>query len=319
MLTVSDGLQHLYLYKLNEVGIPIEKGVNTWLAEGSEYLTINDNPEKEFTINTYDHALFLKPYAFDINRLACASLESLRDIQKNDWQPKFLGWNMTKFYYSAFFSAHCILRITGNAILNIEKNAIDKVKKITKEYGHAIEKVQPGYHCLDIDHTRNSYRFYKDSSLDESHKGLWKRFKTFLEANKVTIFTQLPQAEALKVADKIKELEDAISNWNSNGAWLSRVRNDVNYSQSYGIWFPYKDFIPDYHKIYDYLDLNVQNPMSIDLASFRGKDLLYFVRTCQLINAICFDMLKDLKSRHPSNRSFINSGFLKFYNLYLKN
>jgi uncharacterized phage infection (PIP) family protein YhgE len=132
-----------------------------------------------------------------------------------------------------------------------------------------------------------------------------------------SVYGQLPQAEAQQVIDKLNDLISALKNWNSqNGNWLSRIRNSVNYSQTFGVWFPYKEYIKEHDQICQNLDLHFKNPLEIDLNSFQGKDLLYFVRTCQLIHAISFDLLNDLASRHPSNRSFIKNGIMKFKNLY---
>jgi len=276
MINFADGLKHLYLPKINEVSQNISFGLNDWLTQGSDYFVSSNHPNNDFTIGTYEYFDFLKPYSFDINRLSCASTESLRDIERKNWQAKFIGWNITKLYYSAFFSAHCILKITGNSLSNIEQNSINKIRSITSAYGHSYGKLNTGLYCIAVDNINNKFRFYKDPQYDNSHEGLWKYFLHFLINSQNSIYGQLPQGEAQQVIDKINELVNALTNWNSqNGNWLSRIRNSVNYSQSHGVWFPYKDYKAEYDRLYSFLNLHKENPLKIDLATFAGKDILY--------------------------------------------
>lgn len=317
MISFSDGIKHLYLPKINEVSQSISSGLNHWLSHSSDYFVSSNHPNNDFTIGTYDYFDFLKPYSFDINRLSCASTESLRDIERKPWQAKFIGWNITKLYYSAFFSAHCILKITGNSLASIEQTSINKVRSVTNLYGHSFGNLNTGLYCISVNGSCNTFRFHKDPQYDNSHEGLWKCFLHFLLNSQNGIYGQLPQNEAQNVIDKMNELANALRNWSSqSGNWLSRVRNLVNYSQSYGAWFPYKDYVAEYDRLYSFLNLHKENPLTIDLSSFAGKDILYFVRTCQLINAISNDLLSDLESKHPNNKSFVKTGIKQFENLY---
>ncbi len=317
MINFSNGISHLYLPKLNEVNQNISFGINYWLQNSSDYYISQNQKNNDFTVCTYDYFDFLKPYAFDINRVSCASIESLKDIEKKTWQPKFIGWNITKFYYSAFFSAHCILKITGNSISNIENSSLEKIKTKTKLYNFSHQNLNSGLYCVEFVPT-NNFRFFKSPQYDHSHEGLWKYFLDFLNKINPSIYHNLPQFEAQKVVDKLEELIEALTNWNStNGNWLSRIRNLVNYSHSHGLWFPYKEYRPEYDNIYNFLNLHLSNPLDIDLRTFRGQEILYFVRTCQLINSIAIDLLSDLSTKHPKNKSFISNGILKFKSLYL--
>lgn len=320
MIDFSDALRHLYVPKLNEVGPNLQLGLNPWLVAGSGYYIASPHLTNDFSIRTFDIIDFLKPYSFDINRLSCASSESLKDIEPKKWQTKFIGWNITKFYYSAFFSAHCILKITGNSLSNIEKNSITKIKTITSAAGYSSQNLNTGLYCIDISGATNTVRFFKQSQYDDSHQGLWKYFLHFLNNSKAGIYRRLPLSEAQKIIDKIDELIKALTNCSSgNGHWLSKIRNEVNYSQGYGTWFPYKGYMQEYDQIYSFMPLSKNNPMTIDLKSYAGKDILYFVRTCQLINAISNNLLTDLASRHPSNKSFVKLGIQQFENLYAVN
>jgi len=317
MINFSDGVKHLYLRKLNEVSQKQTSGLNQWLTNGADYYVPCDQQNNDFTIGTYNPFDFLNPYSYDINRLSCAATESLRDIGQISWQHKFIGWNITKFYYSAFFSAHCILKIMGKSLSNIDQSSINRIKDITTLYGYRVGNLNNGLYCISVDTVNNRFRFYKVPKYDNSHEGLWCYFTDFLNDSKNSVYHQLPQHEAQIVVEKIDELIKALRNWNSpHGNWLSRIRNLVNYNQAYGTWYPYKGYNAEYDRIYTFLNLHKNNPLTIDIAPYAGKDILYFVRTCQLINAISNDLLCDLETKHPTNKSFVKTGIKQFESLY---
>lgn len=319
MPNFSAGVRHLYVPGLNEVTYNIDMGINSWLGIGRNYYVDCDQGTNDFTIRTYEYSDFIRPYAFDINRLSCAAMESINDIQRDTVSPKFLGWILTRYYYSAFFSAHCILKISSHCLSGISSDSLSKVVSATRNYGYTTGNQNKGQYNIVINSANNSFAFFKDPIYDNSHEGLWRRFLDFWIGMQPGIYGQLPQQDAQLISDKIDELREALGHWGSNGGnWLSRVRNEVNYSQSYGTWFPYKNHEKDWDKIYDMQDSCKKKPLDINLRSFRGKDLLYFVATCQLINAMSFDLLIDLRNSHPENKSFVNNGIIQYQKKYLK-
>jgi len=316
MIKFCDGVRHLYVRGLHEIDPNISTSLNQWLSDGSGWYTPQNQLPNDFTIATYSPIDFLGPYAYEINRLSCASLESLKHIEKKTWQPKSVGWSVIKFYYSAFFSAHVILKICGESLTNIEASSLNTVRSVTTNYNYNYENLNTGLYRIHFSHN-NNFRFYKDATYDESHQGLWKKFLHLLSQNQTGIYNQLPQSDAQLIVGKMEELKEALKNWNCvNGNWLSRIRNSVNYSQTNGVWFPYKQTEKNIDVIYNDINLHTSTPMTIDIRSYKGKDLVYFVRTCQLINSICMELLNDLDSMHPKSKSFVNAGIYKFKNLY---
>ncbi len=319
MIDFSSGLSHLFQQGLSEVSIDSRYGINYWLTEGKEYFAIQDQLSNEFTISSFDLNDFLKPYAHDINRLSCAAMESLNDISVDDITPKFFGWILTKYYYSAFFSAHSILRITGNCLSNINSQSTDRVRKLTRTRGYADGNLSAGTFSIFINRGNNTYRFLKEGQYADSHKGLWLRFLDFLKSSKNGIYSQMIQADAQLIVDKIDELIMALTNYSlHNGSWLSVIRNKVNYSHDYGVWFPYKGFTKELNDIIRCQSVCKENPLTIDLNLYRGKDLIYFVRTCQLINSINFNLQVNMLSKNSANKSFLLQGIFEYQNKYIK-
>lgn len=318
MINFSDGIRHLYLNGLKDISTDIRFGVNEWIQSGKDYIVGTPTDSTELTMIVYDLDDYLRPYAFDINRLSCAAIESLNDIQKHPSSPKFDGWTLTKYYYSAFFSAHSILRLTGYGILNVDGASITAFRKVAKNYIDPLGHLNSGLYCNSIS-SQSKISLIKNPQYDDSHKGLWKRFLHFIVNIQNDIYNNLPQTDAQLVVDKLNELKDSLTNWGANsGEWLSRIRNLNNYSQYYGVWYPYNDYDKDYKNILKYKQICKENPLKIELASYRNKEISYFVRTCQLINSINFDIQKDLVSRHFSNKSFLLHGIFEYHNQYAK-
>ena len=46
----------------------------------------------------------------------------------------------------------------------------------------------------------------------------------------------------------------------------------------------------------------------------RGREILYFIKTCQLIICICYDALMDIYTRNGDNKSFVKAGLVKYLN-----
>ena len=239
-----------YVPKLNEISFRNLNSLNDWLIEGKNYYIPNNHPSNEIIICVNDLSDFLRPHAFEINRLSCASIESINDINSSDFSPKFLGWNITKYYYSAFFSAHCILKVLNKGVSNIENNTIDKIKRITTTCGYFYSSINSGLYCIDINSHTRSIRFFKNNRYGDNHEGLWRLFLDFLNEFKIKVYSVLPVFEAECVNEKIEELIEGLCFWGSNGGnWLSRIRNTINYSHKFGVWFPYEGYIKDYEQI----------------------------------------------------------------------
>lgn len=116
----------------------------------------------------------------------------------------------------------------------------------------------------------------------------------------------------------IERIDDLRKALNTNGDlnWLSSVRNIVNYSHGFGVWFPCKLYLKQYDKILTLNSLCYENPMASCFDITGESELVKFVKTCQLINFINMDILEDLLNRHPENKSFLKNRFVAYKRLY---
>jgi hypothetical protein len=294
-------------------------GLNAWLTIGKDYFVSQTNPLGEFAVGTYQSANFLSSYTYDINRMSCAAFESVHDIKYSSIDSNSFGWQLIKLYYAAFFSAHSILRLTNRGVANIDGKSSVKLQQIANIYSHSVAGINSGAHCITLDTTNNNFVFSKNAAYSDSHAGLWLKFLHFLEEivkdkSHTAIINFVPSSDAQDTIAKIEELKDAISNHGLKGSWLSKIRNSINYSQEYGTWYPYKDLTSERAAIFGQPNFYTKNPFEIMLKPDRGREILYFIKTCQLIICICYDALMDIYTRNGDNKSFVKAGLVKYLN-----
>ena len=97
------------LLHFNEITGRQSSGFCNWIVDGN-YQIYTDIKPASFTldISSVSKSSLLKAFAFDCNRMAAASFESMQLIGKNELLPKSTAWLVIQSYYSAFFAAHSI-------------------------------------------------------------------------------------------------------------------------------------------------------------------------------------------------------------------
>ena len=335
----SDCTRHLYVSKLNMVNKIASCGMRRWLFESEHYVVIGSG-ENSVEICYYDENEVLSVWANDISRLSCAFLESVVNVTESSITSKFMAWNLVQYYYSAFYSAHSILKILGFGLIQLDGSIINKLKKKALAMGISFSSsICKGMYCVDFDTKNNKLILYKINRYDDSHKGLWKRFfevlcilngeyivtgsygndcvrlKNVYEGTPGSLFGKVEKNDALDAQNRIEQLK-GIMNLNGDQNWLSYVRNLINYNHALGSWYPYVNISTNYQKIIGFRTLCFENFLDNQFVIKVGDDeITKFVKTCQLINAMNYDLLMDLNMRNPEGKSFIKDYVLKYLNL----
>lgn len=335
----SDGVRHLYIPTLNKISTSLTHGLRFFLANSDNYLVNPTAISDLFEIQFYDISEALTFWASDINRLACASLETVTNIEESRIDKKFIGWNIVQYYYSAFYSAHSILKLLGFGIVQVDSQIINKVRMKAAAFGVAAPNISQGTYCVDFDVAGQKAVFYKVKRYDDSHRGLWRRFSDFLNVlsgvsvltgsygpasivlnndggpTPLSIYSNIPREQANELASRIDDLRNSL-NRNGDYNWLSSIRNTVNYSHGFGVWFPYKSYNKEYREISHLRSMCYESPTGESFEMIDDHELLLFVKTCQLINSINIDILEDMCERNPDNKSFLKNGFFAYLNIY---
>lgn len=338
-ISFSDCVRHLYIPKLNQVVKNANCGMKEWLSSSDHYIVpeANDNYIK---IIYYDETELLSSWAYDISRLACAFLESVVNIKESEVNNKFLAWNLVQYYYSAFYSAHTIIKVLGFGLLHIDNVVIDELKKKANLIGIPWSvQVNKGIYCIQFDTRNKIVVLYNISRYDDSHRGLWKRFLEVIgiivgkyvatntygnscirikqpgEEHPLSLFGKIEYRDAIDAVSRLEELE-RILNVRGDSNWLSGIRNIINYNHGLGSWYPYKGGSHCYDRVVKLNNLYRTNFLSEKFNTTADDIVVKFVKTCQLINSLNFDMLDDLKTRNSNGKSFLLDYVFRYYSEY---
>ncbi len=266
-----------------------------WIAKKSYRMSLPFK-SKEFILDVYSHDEILLPYAFDINRMAASAFESIHGITPDNGLPKSTGWLVIRSYYSSYFAMQAILRIFGISCSQFDSNEAKAVTDVANIYslqnGYT---ASTGYYVCTYDVLTSKAHC---KHLNNTHQDVWKIFYELLEK----LATKVSTSDFLKkdrdaVIQYLFKLREGLSHRNTltSGSWLSKVRNEVNYTHSMGAWYPYQNSVNEHDKMFritrSWNKVPTQDTIHSELSSC---DQLLFVSTCVSIVSLCHALLSDI-------------------------
>jgi hypothetical protein len=316
---IEDIFRTYWAHGLNNITLNNSITLNDWIKEGKDYQIRTQVKENEFTLDLNERNLFLNPISKDCNRFSTSSLESIIKIDNLDILPKSISWLLIKQYYSAFYSAHLILRFLGFSLSQFDPEGIKKIRSIADLYGtlNGIN-VQGGYYLVDYSNNSKSVICKKININDDggSHVALWKIFG---EKIKFISTDCLSKNSSTEIQVFTKQLDELINNLSyvgsKNYSWLSRIRNDLNYKHLYGVWHPYSLNKKDLDFIIRNLGAWKGDINKIELSNLTGKEVVRFSNTCQFIIGLSKKISEDMSKRCSEGNSFLHSGYTKIINI----
>lgn len=284
-----------------------------WLAKKSFKMT-EALESKAFTLDVYSHDELLLPYAYDINRMAASSFESMNGIIPETSLPKSTGWLIIRSYYSAYFAMHALLRLFGISCSQLDNNESKAVTDVAKMFSlQNGNTASSGYYRCQYNFTNSTIEF---KQLNNTHQDVWKAFYELLDtlASKVTTSDFLKKDRDITV-DFLFKLREGLScrNTVNSGSWLSQVRNEVNYTHSMGAWYPYNNSSDEHDKMFRLTNNWKQTPTAEVISQNVAKcDQLLFVSTCVTVVSLCHSIISDL---HNINCNiFLKHGAIRLVN-----
>lgn len=239
MLEVSAAITRRLIAELG-TKVPAKDGMRSWLEKGS--YQINNSSVHDCVRLENVHMGELNPFlSWDYERFCFSSLESLMSCKLQRAHPKAIGWPLLKLYYSAFFGAHSILRATGQGVLRLERAVAAHLTEYAKFFIDELVISSGTYESrLEQDAFRSiNLVLRRLPDTGGAHEQFWRRFHAFLSELSEQAAAQ-NEPGAVRLIGEIAELQKILTaNGFSNGAWLSAVRNQINYQHQYGVWYPY--------------------------------------------------------------------------------
>lgn len=336
-LRFCDGVRHLYIAGLNDITKCLDGGLRQWLRSSNNFIPASYGKDDFLDLIFYNSDEVLEALASDINRLSCAAVETNMNISESHVSKKFIAWVLINYYYSAFYSAHSLLKILGFGLVQIDNYIIQHINEVCTARGIQVPRLSAGLFCFEFHFDKNLLRFYKVTRYNDSHKGLWQRYYDMLnvftgvyvatgqydatcicarkpsEAHPQSLYECLPTNSAQLLISRIEGLRRVINTKGDNN-WFSFMRNTINYSHGFGVWYPYKYYDTQYDNVVKMSHYFLLNPLSEIFNDMAEKDVVKYAKYCQLINALNIDVILDLANRNTFNKSFLKNGVIAFIN-----
>lgn len=305
MSVIAELLRSETIPGFSEISRPENTTFKAWVSNLGYKISLPIQ-KKSFVLDVYDYDELIKPFCFDINRMASASFESIEGVRQDAKFPKSFGWMIIRSYYSAYFSAHAILRLYGISCSQMDAFEVSQLMKVARLYnmdaGIVIDK---GYYACRYDTQNNKITMQQ---LSNTHQDVWRVFYDLIEE----LSQKIAQSNFLKedkenTIDFLYALRYRLSHRNrlASGNWLSQVRNEVNYTHSMGAWFPYTGSTDHYEAMYRRISTWKDDLDSV-IFSDDHNDEIMFVETCAAVVAICKGLLSELYKANP--KCFLSFG-----------
>jgi hypothetical protein len=310
MDSIANVLRGLWVPGLSTISGNIDAGLSKWIKERQFSISQAVHSDR-FTLDVAALQTVIIAFAGDINRMSCASFETMLAIQAHPVSPRSTGWLLIQNYYASFFAAHALLRMFGISCTQIEPPHIQNIDVVARKYGQTDPgRVRAGNYTCAIDTNKSKLSCELNSQAGGIHQAFWATFAAALKlwGEKVLSLANVTTVEKQGTSARLSELEAAIRfGAYTNGTWLSQVRNSVNYKHEFGCWFPYRLSQPKPSRLRERSTGWLTSPMRIDLNIESEQDLHGFQNTCLCVVALCREMVLELANRCPG-QSFVTNG-----------
>jgi hypothetical protein len=221
-------------------------GIREWISE--EHWTPQPGMTKrrlQGTVHSVD--TFAEACIRDAVRLAIASFESAAAVEAAAADGRSCAWQFIKYYYSAFFAANALMRLSGQASMNL--TAADCAAINSWAFAHAVggrdekNRLVAGLYQMQLNASKTpTFDLRLSGGKGGVHIQFWVGFASYLNVLRADVSkSPAPTAEKQAALDDIALLESHLQQGGlTQGSWLSEMRNAVNYRFEHGVWFPYQ-------------------------------------------------------------------------------
>lgn len=227
--------------------IKFSGGVNDWIVAGGWSIALPVT-KKGASLFVHDSDHFAEAMINDAMRLSTAAFESARAVGVYGADPRSFAWQFISYYYAAYFAANALMRLCGYSCTNfssVECTAINEIASLCGEGGSSEKsKISPGVFFTSLNTSGSAtWSLSSVSSKGGVHIQFWTGFLKFLlELRSHIVSSSLPKTDRDAAIDELDKLIGGLKHSGAQtGAWLSEVRNAMNYRLEYGAWYPYSN------------------------------------------------------------------------------
>jgi hypothetical protein len=297
-------LAHLNIFK---GAYPTFVDVKGWIGN-QDYFIDDEIRADAFKMRVANPSYIASAFGNDCNRMAMAAIETISGVTRDQNLRESGAWPTIRSYYSAFFSAHAILRIFGVSCSQLESDHVNKIFESATLFGCAngIKKLERGFYAIKVD---RKFEFVEFKKYKDSHRDTWEAFLQLINI----LIEQSGRANALaehrlETVDILRKIKSGIcsDSCTEKGNWLSKIRNSVNYQHSYGVWFPH-DKRSSGSKHIDKISSEWIKSISANSIVDSGTEMEIFYSLCSAINSLLRELLISCSGKFaPASPAFKN-------------
>ncbi len=284
--------------------------VHDWFSTGTYAPAVSG---KRLLLSGIDKRRFLERLGADINRMAMAASETLKSIVEIQGMPKSSAWSYVKLYYASLFYTHALLRIWGRSPTYLQTLELMRLRETLTAYAiMAPYKVQTGQYLVVADMIGSTVQMWPDNGGGGSHEAVWRELsKALSDLRQVVSSSQFLLSDKQNVDRQVASLATLVSKNSQNLAWLSQMRNSIQYRQAEGVWYPYRGKIKTSALQQQAVSIINGQVKLNNLVLSTESDLERF--RCACTSIICFtrEVIADM-SEIGGFQSFLRHGQRKF-------
>jgi hypothetical protein len=309
-VTVVEAARLLWCPGLSNLTGDHKSTIHTWLATATYAPTAT---EKSIRLIGIDRQNFLEALGSDINRIATAASETLLNIVEVDGLPNSLAWPYVKLYYSALFYAHSLLRVWGRSPSYFRILELAQLRSLLTAYSvKSPYKLQTGQYILIADGDPSSVELQIDDSGGGSHESVWRGLiKALTDLQYAVANSPYRSVDKMIVDADLKLILSLVSNNGKNYAWPSHMRNEIQYKQSEGVWYPYRGRAKSTTLQQEVLAILRGTTDLSKIISAAGSDLELFRSACTATICLVRGVIADM-SAVGGSKHFLRHGQRKF-------
>jgi hypothetical protein len=317
MSLLVDALQPFLITQLSEVRGRQDNAALTDLIidRRSPYRLSADPDKQQISLDFQSRDPILTALACDCNRFSTAAFQTMSLAKSDAKGSTSLPWDMIRLYYSSFYSGHAVLRLLGEACCFLDARHAARLSEFADAIGLDVGFSLTGgtYRC-SIATDLKSLTFSKGPGKQgNTHEMFWKIFSLRLNHCAQAILTGgTPQRDAQAAFDKLESFSSLLRRGGSDG-WLSSIRNEIQYRQSHGVWFPSSINKSERGVIDRNIGRWPNDPMTTPLTA-RGT-LNDFIACCTFVIGLLRSLLARIVELSMSKKCFLNFGAQKFCSL----
>lgn len=286
---------------------------DVFASNRSAYLATSDSTTRSISLSFPAFTDVTHAVVTDCRRLSVSWLQSTLECWPDVDDKLSIPWRLVRLYYSAFYASHVVVRLLGRACCWLEATHLARIADVHRAVtGASLPfRVEPGSYLCAVDHPGSQFTLSRIAAGNRgAHEALWAAMEIAVRDRTPTILSgTVPTRDAHLVIAKLDEFR-ALATQNGSNAWLSKVRNAIQYRMEHSVWHPTQVGARERRELAKLVGAWRGDPMNLDLAAIRARPLLMqFAAACTFLIALCRALLSRIdQASLDRQHSFVRHG-----------